>query len=67
MRMTAQVISICISVLGFLFTFAGLSRKMITKDDIAEMKSDIKSMLHTQNSHGERIAVLEYKVEELKK
>lgn len=64
MTVAATIISVTASLLGMLVTIVTISRKMITKEDIAEIKSDLKKLTDKSNDHAERIAVLEYRVGE---
>lgn len=62
----STVISVACSLLGTVITVVTLSRKLVTKSDIAELKSDLKKLTDKSNDHAERIAVLEYQVKEYK-
>lgn len=61
------IVTLIISISGFLITIATLSRKMITKDDLKEIKDTLSDLTERHTNVEKKLAVMEYKVEELQR
>lgn len=61
------VLSLTISVIGFITTIATLSRKMVTKEDIKEIQASLKDLSERNTNVEKKLAILEYRLDEIQK
>lgn len=61
------LISVGGSLLAALVTVGTLSRKMVTKEDIAEMKKDIADIKTDNSARAQVVAVHEWRIDSLEK
>lgn len=65
---TLQIfVSVGGSLLAALVTVGTLSRKMVTKEDIAEMKKDIADIKTDNSARAQVVAVHEWRIDSLEK
>ena len=65
---TLQIfVSVGGSLLAALVTVATLSRKMVTKEDIAEMKKDITDIKTDNSARAQVVAVHEWRLDAIEK
>ena len=61
------VLSLAISVTGFVTTIATLSRKMVTKDDISKISEKLDDLTERNTNTEKKMAVMEYQIGELQR